>query len=227
MSCLDEGLSLRAIGERFGLDPSTVGYWVRRHGLVANGRGKHAPKGGIDGPSLAIAVDAGLTQRELADEFDCSLSTISYWLRRHGLKTARAHKPMVITESGEAIGVCRTHGTTAFVRENRGYFRCKACRKQRVIEWRRRAKARLVAEAGGCCRICGYDRYPGALHFHHLDPSSKEFGLAQRGLTKSLARLKVEASKCVLLCSNCHAEVEAGVSELPPPALAPVSTPNS
>jgi 5-methylcytosine-specific restriction endonuclease McrA len=111
--------------------------------------------------------------------------------------------------------VCRTHGRTEFVLEGRGYYRCKECRKQRVLEWRRRAKERLIAEAGGCCRICGYDRYGGALHFHHLDPAQKEFGIARRGFTRSFAAMRAEAAKCVLLCSNCHAEVEAGIARLP------------
>jgi hypothetical protein len=31
-------------------------------------------------------------------------------------------------------------------------------------------KEMLVAELGGKCQKCGYDRYVGALQFHHLDP---------------------------------------------------------
>ena len=73
----------------------------------------------------------------------------------------------------------------------------------------------LVAEAGGCCQLCGYDRYVGALEFHHVDPARKSFGLSIRGLTPSIATLCVEAQKCVLLCSNCHAEVEDGMAAIP------------
>jgi 5-methylcytosine-specific restriction endonuclease McrA len=111
--------------------------------------------------------------------------------------------------------ICRTHGRTEFVLEGRGYYRCKRCRMQRVLDWRRRTKARLIAEAGGCCQLCGYDRYTGALHFHHLDPSKKEFGIARKGVTRSIAKARTEVAKCVLLCSNCHAEVEAGAARLP------------
>jgi 5-methylcytosine-specific restriction endonuclease McrA len=107
------------------------------------------------------------------------------------------------------------------VLEGRGYYRCKKCRMQRVLDWRRRAKLRLIAEAGGCCQICGYDRYSGALHFHHVDPSRKEFGLARRGFTRSIEKMRAEAAKCVLLCSNCHAEVEAGVATLPQARVVP------
>lgn len=213
---LQEGLSLPEIGRRVARDPSTVGYWVRKHGLVANGHAKHSPRGGITRDRLAGLVESGLTRAEIAAELGCSTSTVDHWLKKHALTTVRARRALVPGANGEAVGVCRTHGRTAFVREGRGYYRCKACRKQRVVEWRQRAKRRLVAEAGDRCRLCGYDRYPGALHFHHLDPALKEFALAKRGLTKSIARLREEASKCVLLCSNCHAEVEGGIVSLPP-----------
>lgn len=60
--------------------------------------------------------------------------------------------------------------------------------------------------------LCGYDRCVGALHFHHLDPREKRFQLSFAGLTRSIDAMRAEARKCVLLCSNCHAEVEAGVA---------------
>lgn len=51
------------------------------------------------------------------------------------------------------------------------------------------------------------------MEFHHLDPSKKEFTLSKRG-ARSLERLRAEVDKCVLLCSNCHAEVEAGLTNV-------------
>jgi 5-methylcytosine-specific restriction endonuclease McrA len=91
---------------------------------------------------------------------------------------------------------------------------------QHVADWRRRKKARLVAEAGGACVICGYSGYFGALEFHHREPAQKSFGLSERGMTRSIERLRAELAKCVLLCSNCHAEVEGGVTALPSSAQA-------
>ena len=79
---------------------------------------------------------------------------------------------------------------------------------------RRRVKEILVAEAGGRCCLCGYDRYVGALQFHHIDPDSKGFGLAERGFARAIAKSRVEVAKCALLCANCHAEVEAGIRDL-------------
>jgi hypothetical protein len=73
----------------------------------------------------------------------------------------------------------------------------------------------LVREAGGCCAICGYDRSIINLVFHHVDPSQKSFGLSM-STTKSLATYREEAEKCVLVCANCHGEIETGLLAGPP-----------
>ena len=76
-------------------------------------------------------------------------------------------------------------------------------------------KAILVAEAGGACAVCGYDRCLAALQFHHVHPDEKRFALGRAGVARSLEKARAEARKWVLLCANCHAEVEAGVVRLP------------
>jgi hypothetical protein len=57
--------------------------------------------------------------------------------------------------------------------------------------------------------VCGYDRCVAALQFHHRDPREKTFTPSSKGVTRSLEKAREEARKCVLLCANCHAEVEA------------------
>ena len=63
----------------------------------------------------------------------------------------------------------------------------------------------LIDYKGGKCEKCGYDKCMRALEFHHLNPNEKDFGLS-KNLSKSISALKAEADKCILLCSNCHAE---------------------
>ena len=79
---------------------------------------------------------------------------------------------------------------------------------------RRRIKRQLIEEAGGGCILCGYDRFPGALQFHHLDPAQKSFALSVQGVARSLEKARAEAAKCVLMCANCHAEVEGGLATI-------------
>ncbi len=94
-------------------------------------------------------------------------------------------------------------------------WRCKRCVGDAVSRRHRRVKAELVAAAGGCCAVCGYDRASRNLQFHHVDPATKSFAMTMaRG--KSLAAYTAEAAKCVLVCANCHGEIEAGLTESPP-----------
>lgn len=92
-------------------------------------------------------------------------------------------------------------------------MRCRRCQYEYQLSYLRNKKRQLVVLAGGKCAICGYNKYVGALHFHHLDRTKKSFGIAECNHF-GISRLKAEADKCILLCSNCHAEVEAGITDL-------------
>jgi hypothetical protein len=83
--------------------------------------------------------------------------------------------------------------------------------KARVVEFRRRRKEQAVEYMGGKCANCGYSRCVQALEFHHINPSEKDFTIS--GKTVSTEVLKQELDKCVMLCSNCHKEVHAGLFE--------------
>ena len=141
-------------------------------------------------------------------------------LKREGLRTERSRR-LDSSRRARQTGVsrlertCPRHGAAPFARDAQGTFRCTSCSSEAVSRRRRKVKAILVAEAGGRCAICGYERCVGALAFHHLDPGAKSFGLAEGGLAHSLERARAEVAKCALLCANCHAEVEAGLATLP------------
>lgn len=213
--CLAAGLSLESIGKLAGRHPSTVGYWLKKYGLSAPHAEKHAAKGALTKAQLKELVDAGLTLREIATRVDRSATTVRHWLDRYGLKTARRAKRRIPGGPREMQMSCRRHGSSKFVLEGRGYYRCARCRTEAVARRRQIVKRKLVEEAGGKCVICGYARCQQGLQFHHLDPATKEFHLGHKGVCRSLARSREEARKCVLLCANCHAEVEAGLIALP------------
>jgi hypothetical protein len=223
--CLAKRMSLPQIGRLAGKPAGTVGYWVKKYGLRANGTNTYSPLGGIVEEVLEIMVDDELTLAEMAEQLDCHISTVRYWLGQYGLEATggrrrRASRQARKSGSRFAVLECRRHGRTRFVLENRGYYRCIKCRSGNVIDWRRRKKQQLVEEAGGKCQICGYHRCMAALEFHHIDPSTKSFPLSMRGCTRSIETLRGEAAKCVLLCANCHAEVENDYAEVPPQAAA-------
>jgi hypothetical protein len=89
---------------------------------------------------------------------------------------------------------------TEFWLDGRGYYRCKRCRMERVSRRRRKMKLILVEEAGGRCVPCGYNRRTAALHFHHVDPASKQFHLSMQGVTRPLRQRELRwqsACRCV------------------------------
>lgn len=103
-----------------------------------------------------------------------------------------------------------------------GYLRhkyCDECRRgkprdyasraryltSKVTEHRRKRKKMSVDYLGGKCSVCGYDKCVNALVFHHTDPLKKKFRIS--GKMVSWEKMKKELDKCILLCSNCHAEI--------------------
>lgn len=212
---LGQGLSLGEIGRRFGRHESTVGYWAQKHGLQAVGRAACARKGALRREQLERLVGAGMSIAEIAVAVDRAKSTVRHWLKEYGLKTVQAERRWLYKGQQTRLTlVCSRHGETGFQRRSGGGYRCLKCRSEAVTRRRRRVKQTLVEDAGGACQLCGYNACVAALEFHHIHPPDKTFSLSHRGVARSITRARAEAMKCVLLCANCHAEVEAGHSSL-------------
>jgi hypothetical protein len=79
---------------------------------------------------------------------------------------------------------------------------------------RKTTKLLLVQAHGGRCVLCGYDTSVRSLHFHHIDPSTKEFTLSGNTLVSARDRLYEETKKCLLVCSNCHGEIHDGLIDV-------------
>ena len=215
---LEAGRSIESIARETGRSPSTVAYWVNKHGLTSHHASRHAARGGLTRAQLEPLIQDGRSIREIATELDVSASTVRHWLRKYGMRSRPSHysrrdepkPPMIMRE-------CALHGWTQYMRLG-GRYRCRRCNSESVATRRRRIKEILVEEAGGRCLMCGFAKYIGALQFHHVEPGSKAFSIGRDGVTRSLRRAREEAGKCVLLCANCHAMVEAGVLDLAAPA---------
>jgi transposase len=185
-ACLAKGMSLEAVGRDAGKHPSTVSYWLKKHGLIAAGNPRHAPKGAIDQGRLADLVGQGASMREIADELGAGYSTIRYWIRKLGLETdrmVRRRETGAAREAGHRRTYlrCPSHGYTAFFKRPESGYRCARCNSSGVSRSRRAVKRQLVMEAGGRCTICGFANHPAALQFHHVDPTTKKFHLGHKG----------------------------------------------
>lgn len=73
---------------------------------------------------------------------------------------------------------------------------------KRIREWK---------ESRGCCK-CGEDFGP-CLELHHTDPSQKEHNPSDLAAF-SFKKFLEDASKCVILCANCHRKVHHKIISL-------------
>jgi hypothetical protein len=87
---------------------------------------------------------------------------------------------------------------------------CKECLLKSVTQRHIERMSRLVDLK---CVICGYDKFTGALEFHHKDPREKDTILAHMR-TYSDGAIMRELSKCICVCANCHREIHGGLIEL-------------
>lgn len=86
---------------------------------------------------------------------------------------------------------------------------CYTCMPEGVQLKRGDFLALLKKAWGGRCIKCGYDKCIKALEFHHLDPTKKDFTISNRSF--KLKEALEESKKCILICSNCHKELHAGL----------------
>lgn len=139
----------------------------------------------IEKSVLTPLVERGMSQRKIATMLGFSQRKIRYWMDKHALK-----RSLLCTYCGR-----------------KGKQVCYDCRNQKyMLRWKK-LKKEAVAYKGGKCQECGYNKFVGALDFHHRDPETKKYswdGMKKRNWD---ARKK-ELDRCDLLCANCHREIE-------------------
>ena len=207
---LAAGRSIESIAREVGKHPSTVGYWVKKHGLAlaARRRARRTRRRSAARRSLEL-VERGMSIRQIGEEAGLSYAARPVLAATYGLKTrAAAHdsrreadEPRVDPPRVRAARLDRRSSASGA----RGCYRCPQCRdRSGVAAYRRRVKELLIEEAGGVLRALRIRPLPGALQFHHLDPAQKSFARHAAGLT---GRWRQHARR--------GAEMRALVRELP------------
>ena len=97
---------------------------------------------------------------------------------------------------------------------------CKKCQKEyfqtskgKKIKQQTHHKTRLTSQRilrdlkSNGCAICGYNKNPAALEFHHVNPENKRYSLSYKTMDYSDEKIVIEVNKCILLCANCHREI--------------------
>lgn len=91
---------------------------------------------------------------------------------------------------------------------------CKECHKVNVFKVKRILRAFKVKHG---CQICGYNTCHWSLHFHHIEPADKLFEISMYNRihsSKITEELHNELRKCLILCCNCHMEVDHKITKI-------------
>jgi len=105
---------------------------------------------------------------------------------------------------------CVYHACSNNIEKQQRRFCSPQCKRKYFVDKRRKDIKRMSIEyKGGACQLRGYNKCESALVFHHTEPEAKDFGVSAKGYTRSWGKVKGELDKCLLLCSNCHAEIHA------------------
>ena len=85
------------------------------------------------------------------------------------------------------------------------YSWCKACQCEKNRKKYKDWKSIILKKLGiDRCSRCGYNKFLGALDFHH-EGDDKEFNISRN---YSIDRSLKEAKKCIVVCANCHREIQ-------------------
>lgn len=155
----------------------------------------------------------GMSLKKIAKSLGCSSSTVSKWCA-----ILRENKDIIASNM-----VNKTHGTTLQNKHKIREFELLRQLKPDDPSWfnaykfrvRQATKAYLIYLAGGKCQCCGYNKCSDALSFHHVDRSTKTYGLSGTRLTYNLSKILRELQKCCLVCHNCHTEIHSGLQACP------------
>ena len=154
-------------------------------------------------------VDAGLSQQKIADKLKVSRTTVRHYLEKYNLKT----------EAIKQCAKCKKRKSTKnfYLRivnndTSKPYPKCKTCLLEDKVTAYQLAKQDAIDYKGGSCSICGYSKCNNALEFHHIDPKNKKEQVSKLiGRRVKIKELREELDKCILVCSNCHREIHAGL----------------
>ena len=78
---------------------------------------------------------------------------------------------------------------------------CKECQRKYDL-MRKNERENYINAQKIACMKCG-ETDKSKLHFHHKDPSQKEFTIGKMR-NYSLEKIQKEINKCVVLCASCH-----------------------
>jgi hypothetical protein len=161
----------------------------------------------MDKQTLEALINKNYTSRQIALENNIGQTSVRYWIKKHGLKLKRGGsgkhpKGFILPRKC----LCGETDPAKFYGHKKSV--CGKCHNKYTSEKGREKKEYAVIKLGGCCKVCGFNKYNSGLDIHHLDPSKKDPNFRSHRSWKK-ERIDKELEHCMLLCKTCHAGVHS------------------
>lgn len=108
---------------------------------------------------------------------------------------------------------CQSKCSKKHYLSNKDGYRQRARKNNKLYRERNRQFISQYKSEKGCyfCK----ENTPICLDFHHLNPDEKEINISimSRG-ANSIETIMNEVNKCLVICSNCHRKLHAGLIEI-------------
>lgn len=156
----------------------------------------------MDKEMLEQHISQRLSTRGLAKVYNCSQTTIRYWLNKYELKTDPKSKQI-------SCRCCKCGETDSKKFYGRKKRICGKCHNKETLKLGKEKRFKAIRWLGGKCVICSYNKYMCSLDIHHLDPDRKDPNF-NRWRGWSMERIYKELKRCTLVCKNCHAALHNG-----------------
>jgi hypothetical protein len=128
---------------------------------------------------------------------NCDKDESEFWLnkcRKDGLQTR--------------CKSCKREWSKNHYKENKNGYKDRAVKRNKIVREETKNLINDIKYNTGC-KYCP-ENEPVCLDFHHLDSSKKEYNIAVMKLHKK-ERVLAEVGKCIVVCSNCHRKLHAGI----------------
>lgn len=158
----------------------------------------------MDKEKLQHTLNTTKNLKEIAKEFNISITTVRYWISKHEIKKENTclENCLVCAKKCKKLYCSLTCKKKDYYENNKEHLKTiskEYCKNNREI-----FKKLAINYGGSKCKHCGYNNNYSALAFHHLDPDQKDFALGSIRSKTLTPSLRSELDKCILLCHNCH-----------------------
>ena len=222
---VDEKKSTYKISNLYGVTPPSVRYWLNKWNIGLRSKGEAQIGslnpywvGGPDNYKKNKNVEYAISYKKIIGCLFCGYKNFAGALEYHHRDPDKKmffitkRKKRSFYELKKEIDKCDVICSNCHKEVHKRKHPYKGLKSKMFIK-NKKLVDKIKMSLG--CPCCGYVKYSGALEFHHLDKSLKSFTIGRTlSMEKNTYDIIHEMNKCVILCSNCHKEVDGGFRKI-------------